>query len=106
MEIINTPSANVVTIVDNLTSLREDNRSELHDGCYRPDKFESTSFPSISVVNIISVPPNIWRPKPKNNYKPMVYTNVDEDLYIFKAYGKIMKLTPPWTPRPRSDVIP
>ena len=86
METIDTPSANVVTIVDNLTSLREDNSLELHDGCYKPDKFESTSSPSISVVNIISVPPN--------NYKPMVYTNVDEVLFIFKAYGKRMKLTP------------
>ena len=56
---INTPSANVVTIVNNITSLREDNRLEPHDGYYKPDNFKSTSSPSIFAVNILSVPPKI-----------------------------------------------
>ena len=33
-------------------------------------------------------------------------TDVDEDLYVFKHYCKYMKLTPSWTPQPRSDIIP
>ena len=61
---------------------------------------------SIFAISIISIPPKIWRPTPKNNYKPMVCTNIDEDLYAFKHYGKTMKRTPSQTSRPRSDVIP
>ena len=56
---INTPSANVVIIVNNINSLREDNRLEPHDGYCKPDNFKSTSSPSIFAVNIISVPPKI-----------------------------------------------
>ena len=41
----------------------------------------------------------------KNSYKPMICTDVDEDIYIFKTYGKTMKHTPSWTPRPRFDII-
>ena len=36
----------------------------------------------------------------------MVCTDVDEDLYTFKSYGKTMKRAASWTPMPRSDVIP
>ena len=36
----------------------------------------------------------------------MICTDVDEDLYTFKSYGKTMKRAKSWTPRPRSDVIP
>ena len=105
-QIINNPRANVVTIVNNLTSLREVNRLELHDGCSKPDKFEPSSSHLIYAVNITSLPPKIWRPKPKNNYNPMVCTDDDESLYIFKHCGKTMKRTPLWTPKPRKDLIP
>ena len=40
-----------------------------------------------------------------NNYKPIIYTDVDEDLYVLKQYGKSMKRSPTWKPRPRSDLI-
>ena len=103
---INTPCDNVVTIVNNPSSLREDNELPLHDGCSPPDKFESPFSPSFPAVNIISVPPKIWRPDPQNNYKPMVCTYIDEDLYTFKSYGKTMKRAESWTQRPRSVVIP
>ena len=36
----------------------------------------------------------------------MVSTNLDEDLYTFKSYGKKMKRAESWTLRPRSDVVP
>ena len=42
----------------------------------------------------------------KNNYKPMVCTDVNEDLYTFKSYGKTMKRAKSWTPRHRSNIIP
>ena len=40
-----------------------------------------------------------------NNYKPIIYTDVDEDLYVLKHFGKSMKRSPTWKPRPRSDLI-
>ena len=36
----------------------------------------------------------------------MVCTDVDEDLYTFKSYGKTMKRAESWTPWHRSDIIP
>ena len=40
------------------------------------------------------MPPKIWRPKAKNNYKPIIFDDVDDDLYVLKRYGKAMKRTP------------
>ena len=40
-----------------------------------------------------------------NNYKPIIYTDVDDDLYVLKHYGKSMTRSPTWIPRSRSDVI-
>ena len=56
-------------------------------------------------VHVITVPPKIWRPKAKNNYKPITYNDVDDDLYVLKRYGKEMIRSPTWTPRPRNDLI-
>ena len=103
---INTRSANVVTIVNNPSLLREDIDLPLHDGCYTPEKFAPPSSPSFSAVNIISVPPQIWRPKPKNNYNPIVCTDVDDDFYTFKSYGNATKRAESCIPMHRSDVIP
>ena len=102
---INNSSANVVTIVNNPSSLREDNELPLHDGFSTPGKFESPSSHSFSVVNIISVPPKIWQQNLKDNYKHMVRTDVDKDLYTFKSYGKTMKHADSWIPKFRSGVI-
>ena len=90
LKTINTYSNNLVSTFLNPSSLKDSNE------CIA---FEST-------VNAISVPPKIWRPKQKTNYKPMICTDVDEDLYIFNPFGKSMKRAESWTPRPRSDVIP
>ena len=65
LQTINTPSANVATIANNPTSLKMENRLELHDSCCKPDKIESIPPPLTSVVNIISVPLKIWRQKQK-----------------------------------------
>ena len=53
----------------------------------------------------MTVPPKIWRPKMVNNYKPIIYTDVDDNLYVLKYYGNSMTRSPTWTPRPRSDLI-
>ena len=57
------------------------------------------------LVYVITVLPKIWRPKAKNNYKPISYNDVDDDLYVLKHYGKEMIRSPTWTPRPRNDLI-
>ena len=54
------------------------------------------------VINVITVPPNIWRKKTTNKYKPLVYNDVNEDLYIF---GKCFKPSYSWKIRLRSDII-
>ena len=36
----------------------------------------------------------------------MVCTDVDDDIYIFKNYGKALKHTPSWRLRARSNLIP
>ena len=40
-----------------------------------------------------------------NKYKPIIYTNVNDDLYVLKHYGKSMTRSPAWTLRSRSDLI-
>ena len=52
------------------------------------------------------MPPKIWRPKAKNNYKPIIFDDVDDDLYVLKRYGKAMKRTPALKPRPRDEPYP
>ena len=57
------------------------------------------------IINVITVPPKIWRKKAASNYKPLVYNDVDEDLYSFKPFGKCVKRSASWEPRLRSDLI-
>ena len=40
-----------------------------------------------------------------NSYKSIIYTDVDDDLYVLKHYSKSMTRSPIWTPRPRSDLV-
>ena len=49
--------------------------------------------------------PNIWRSKAKNNYKSIIYTDVDDDLYVLKNVGKTMTRSPTCIPRPKTDLI-
>ena len=51
------------------------------------------------------MPPKIWRPKAKNNYKPNIYTDVNDDLYVLKHFGKSMARSPTWKSSPRSAII-
>ena len=57
------------------------------------------------LVYVITVSPKIWRPKATNNYNPITYNDVDDDLYVLKHYGKTMIRSPTWTPRPRNNFI-
>ena len=103
---INTSSDNLVTTFINPSYLKDSPEYILYDSSSRPNSVNSLSSSFASTINVISVPLKIWSPKKKNNYKPMICTNVYEDLYIFKSYGKTMKRSKSWTPRSRSDVIP
>ena len=48
------------------------------------------SRPPNPLVRVITVPTKAWRPKAKNKYKPIIYHDVDDDLYVLKVYGKAM----------------
>ena len=61
-----------------------------------------TSNPSI---NVITVPPKFWRKKPVNSYKPIIYDDVDDYLCVFKSFGRSMKHSSHFIPKPRSDLI-
>ena len=61
-------------------------------------------FPGFS-INVITIPPKFWRKRAGNKYDPILYDDVDEDLYIFKSFGKSMTRTPHFVPRPHSDFI-
>ena len=56
-------------------------------------------------VHVITIPPNILRPKAKKRYKPVIYNDVDDDLYVLKAYDKAMTRSPWWSHRLRNDLI-
>ena len=57
------------------------------------------------IINVIVVPPTIWRENVANKYKPLVYNDVDGDLYSFKTFGKCIKRSSSWKTRLRSDLI-
>ena len=63
------------------------------------------SFLPHPIINAITVPPKIWRKKAATKYKPIIYDDVDEDLYLFKSFGKCVKHSSSWQPRLRSDLI-
>ena len=50
-------------------------------------------------------PPKILLKKATNKYKSTIYDDVDEDLYLFKYFGKRMTHSPKWIPRPRSVLL-
>ena len=91
-------SENLVTIVNNPSSLKVRNQCNLHDGVYIPDKIKSLYSPLTTDVNIISAPPKIWRPTSESKYKPINCTDMNEDLFTFKYYGKAMNHVPSLTP--------
>ena len=56
-------------------------------------------------MQVITISPKIWRHKAKNNYKPIVFIDVDDDLCVLRSYGKAMTRSPKWKPRCRTDLI-
>ena len=58
-----------------------------------------------SFIIVITVPPKFWRNKAINKYDPILYDDVDEDLYVFRSFGKSMTRTPHFGSRPHSDLI-
>ena len=58
-----------------------------------------------SSINVITIPLMFWIIKAVNKYDPILYDDVDDDLYVFKSFGKSMTGTPHFVPRPRSDLI-
>ena len=56
-------------------------------------------------LHVITLPPRFWRKKAVKKYDPILYDDVDEDLYVFKSFGKSMTRTPHFVPRPHSDLI-
>ena len=51
-----------------------------------------------SLIHLIIIHLEIWRHKAKIKYKSIVYHNVDDDLYVFKAFGKGMTRSPKFKP--------
>ena len=77
IQTINTSSNNLVPSFTNPSPLKDRTRFIIHDGSSQPDRVKSISSPFVSTVNVIYVPPKICRPKLKNNYKSILYTDVD-----------------------------
>ena len=64
LQTINTSSDILVTTFTNPSHLKDMTRFNFHDGRSLPDNIKSISSPLVSTINIISVPPKIWREKP------------------------------------------
>lgn len=56
-------------------------------------------------INLITVPPKFCKNKVVNNYKSIRYDDIDEELYVFKHFGKILKSSQHFNPRLRSDLV-
>ena len=73
--------------------------------CHQINNTFSNPLTSSPSMNVIAVPPKFWRKKQNNTYKPIIYDDIDEDLYVFKSFGISMKRSSYFIPRPRSDLI-
>ena len=73
--------------------------------CHQINNNFSNPISSNPSINIITTLPKFWRKKLVNSYKPIIYDDVDEDLYVFKSFDKSMKRSSHFIPRPRSDLI-
>ena len=72
--------------------------------CHQMNNNVSNPITSHPSINIITIPPKFLRKKHVNTYTPVIYDNVDKDLYVFKSFGKSMKRSLFYTPRPRFDL--
>ena len=103
--IINTTCSNLVT-----TIISPSWDYQQHHPASDPQftSFSSQLPPTIlpdPVINVITVPRKIWRKKVANNYKPLVYNDIDEDLYSFKPFCKCLKRSASWESLLRSNLI-
>ena len=57
--------------------------------CHQMNNIFSNPITSHPSINVITVPSKFWRKKPVNTYTPLIYDDVDEDLYEFKSFGKV-----------------
>ena len=83
---ISTTSANLVTVVTTSTTEHQrDNDSRQHSFTSINNQLPS-SLLSHPIINTITVPPKIWRKKSTLKYRPIIYDDIDEDLYLFKRF--------------------
>ena len=105
LNLINTTSINFVTgVTSSTTEHQQDTNSRQHTFTSINNQFLSSLLPH-PAINVITVPPKIWREKTITKYKPIIYDDVDEDLYLFKPFGKCVKRSSSWELRIRSDLI-
>ena len=57
------------------------------------------------LINVITIPPKLFWNKAVNEYKPVIYDGVDEDLCVFKYTGTSMTRSFKWTYRHRYCLI-
>ena len=86
---INTTSSNLVTVVTSSTPDHQLDSSPLPLHFTSIDNQLPSSLFPYPGINAITVPPKIWREKAPTKYKPIIYDDVDEDLYLFKLFRKV-----------------
>ena len=70
--------------------------------------FFDRTLPLTVHMYVITIPPKIWRPKPIDKFIPLPpYPDVDDDLYLYPAYGLAIRRTKDKPPPPstRDDLI-
>ena len=121
-------------MIKNIKNINRDNLATINSNChYKPirDNNIDTSLPNLnfneysanilhcteinnsfpnpldpsSLINVITVPPKFWRKNPVNKYNTVLYDDVDEDVYVFKSFGKSIKRSRHFTHRPRLELI-
>ena len=105
----NMPSSTYYPTTTSSTSLPDLNFNEYSANILPCTQMNNNSFSnplvSSSLINVITVSPNFWRKKPVNKYNPVLYDDVDEDVYVFKSFGKSIKRTWIFSHSPHSDLI-
>ena len=56
-------------------------------------------------IDVITVPPEFLRKRAVNEYVPLLYDDINGNVYIFKSFAKSMMCLQNFLPRPRSNLI-
>ena len=64
----------------------------------------SNLITSNPTINVITFPQKNRSKNPANKHTQVIYDNVDEDLYVFKSFGKSMKRSSHYISIPCSDL--